>query len=780
VNYKETKLGTEERVRALIDQMTLPEKAAQLWGIWALVLLDEERNFAPQRQPQLLKHGVGQISRLGANSLIEPHKVATLANEIQRFFIQQTRLGIPVMIHEESCAGILMRGATTFPQTIGQAATWQPELIETMTQTLRRQLRAIGAHHALAPVLDVARDARWGRMEETYGEDPFLISAMGTAYVRGLQGDDLKQGIAATAKHFVGYSASQGGMNWAPTHIPARELREIYVTPFKAVIQSAKIATVMNAYTEIDGIPAGSSKELLIDLLRKELGFNGLLVSDYFTVAQLIEYHHLTDDRIEAARLALEAGIDIELPTPNGYSDPLVMGVERGIIDIGLVDTCVERVLTAKFACGLFDNPYVDEGQVTEIFAAPANVELSRQIAKQSLVLLKNDGDLLPLSKSLGKIAVIGPSANSARLLQGDYHYPAHMENVFDPNTSPDAPTPVQMNAIDWADHLPPTITILQGIQRLASPATEVLYAYGCDILSEDTTGFAEAVMLAEQAEIAVVVVGDKSGLAAGCTTGESIDRVSLDLPGVQQQLVEAIYATGTPTVVVLTNGRAYSLPWIAAHIPSVLVAWLPAEQGGVAVAEALFGDVNPGGKLPVTFPRHVGQLPMYYNHKPSGGRTHWQGSYVEMSAEPLYPFGHGLSYTRFEYTDLQIGPETVQAHDHVKISLTVTNIGNRVGDEVVQLYVIDPIASVTRPVITLKGFIRLNLQPRQYKTVTFDLDVRHLAFYDRAMRYQVEPGVIQIAIGSSSEDIRLRGSFEITGKSVEVEQVFFTPVNVE
>jgi beta-glucosidase len=779
MKYQDANLNTDERVRALLAEMTPAEKAAQLWGIWAIALLDEQRHFAPQRQPELLQHGIGQISRLGANALVAPHQVAVLANEIQRYFIEQTRLGIPVMIHEESCAGILMRGATTFPQSIGQAATWHPELIETMACAIREQLRAIGAHHALAPVLDIARDARWGRMEETYGEDPFLVSALGTAYVRGLQGDDLKHGIAATAKHFVGYAASQGGMNWAPAHIPERELREIYITPFKAAIKAGKIATVMNAYHEMDGIPCGSSKELLMDLLRHELGFEGLLVSDYFTIAQLSDYHHLTDDRMEAARLALEAGMDLELPTPNGYGAPLLAGLESGKIDIALVDACVQRVLTAKFAWGLFDNPYVDEGRVVEIYANPATIELSRQIAQESLVLLKNEGALLPLSKSLGKIAVIGPSADSARLLQGDYHYPAHMENMFNPNVSPDAPTPTQTNTVQWDEHLPPTVTILQGIRRLVSPTTEVLYAHGCDILSEDTNGFAEAVTTAQQAEIAIVVVGDKSGLALGCTTGESIDRVSLDLPGMQQQLVEAIYATGTPTVVVLTNGRPYTLPWISEHIPALLVAWLPAEQGGAAIADALFGDINPGGKLPVSFPRHVGQLPLYYNHKPSGGRTHWQGQYVEMSAEPIYPFGYGLSYTQFKYTDLYITPQQVDTTGAVQVSFIITNIGQQAGDEVVQLYVSDPIASVTRPVIALKGFIRLTLQPQEHKTVIFNLDARHLAFYDRHMCYQVEPGNIQIGVGSSSEDIRLRGSFEIAGQSAEVEQVFFTQVTV-
>lgn len=778
LKFQNAALGIEERVEALLAEMTVAEKAAQLWGIWAIALLDEQRRFVPERKPELLQHGVGQISRLGANSLVPPQQVAVLANQIQRYLIETTRLGIPAMIHEESCAGILTRGATTFPQSIGQAATWQPELIEEMTTVIREQLRAIGAHHALAPVLDVARDPRWGRMEETFGEDPFLVSAMGTAYVRGLQGSSLRTGIAATAKHFVGYAASEGGMNWAPAHIPPRELHEIYVTPFKAVIQEANIATIMNAYHEMDGIPCGCSHELLVELLRYKLGFKGLIVSDYFTIAQFADYHHLTDDRVEAARLAIEAGMDIELPTPDGYGEPLVRGIETGRIDIALVDACVRRVLTAKFEWGLFDQPYVDEGRVVEVFARPASVDLSRRIAQQSIVLLKNDG-LLPLAKTTRRIAVIGPSADNARLMQGDYHYPSHMENMFDPNVSPDSPTPAQQNTIRWEDHMPPSVTVLQAIRERVAAETEVVYAQGCDILSEDTSGFAQAVEAARSADVAVVVVGDKSGLAPGCTTGESIDRATLDLPGVQQQLVEAIHATGTPAVVVLMNGRAFTLEWIDQHIPAVLCAWLPAEQGGAAVADVLFGDVNPGGKLPVSFPRHVGQVPVFYNHKPSGGRSHWHGRYVEMSTTPLYPFGHGLSYTHFEYDSLHITPTQAAAQDVVEISFTLTNCGDITGEEVVQLYVSDPIASVTRPVKALKGFKRIRLEPHERRTVTFALDVRHLAFHNRAMCYQVEPGTIQIAVGSSSADVRLRGEFEIIGEPTEVQQVFFTEVTV-
>lgn len=779
-NYQDQVLSVSERVEALIAEMTPAEKAAQLWGIWAIALLDEARKFVPERKPELLAHGVGQISRLGANSLVNPPQVAALANQIQKYIIENTRLGIPAMIHEESCAGILMRGATTFPQSIGQAATWNPDLIEAMTTVMREQLRAIGSHHALAPVIDIARDARWGRVEETFGEDPFLTSAFGMAYVRGLQGNDPKTGVAATAKHFLGYAASEGGMNWAPSHIPARELREIYLTPFKAVIQEGKIATIMNAYQEMDGIPCGASKELLVDILRDELGFKGLIVSDYFTIAQLVDYHHLTCDPAEAARLALEVGLDLELPTPHGYGDPLVKALENGRIEMALVDACVRRVLTAKFDWGLFDNPYVDEGRVAEVFAAPSSVDLSRKIAQQSIVLLKNEENLLPLAKTLSNIAVIGASADSARLLQGDYHYPSHFEHMFNPDVSPDAPTAAREDVVDWAEHFPPTVTILDGIRQAVSADTTVTYAKGCDILSDDTGGFAQAVENAKQANVAIVVVGDKSGLAPGCTSGESIDRATLDLPGVQQQLVEAIHATGTPVIVVLTNGRPYAITWISENVPAVLAAWLPAEQGGAAIADVLFGAVNPGGKLPMSFPRHVGQVPIFYNHKPSGGRSHWQGKYVEMSTKPLYPFGYGLSYTQFDYQDLKISANNATANDTLKISLSVTNTGNYDGEEVVQLYVGDPVASVTRPVRALKGFTRVSLKKGERKTITFDLDIRHLAFYDREMRYQVEAGEIIVELGSSSDDIRLKGEIQLIGASTEVDQVFFTPVRVD
>ena len=433
-----------------------------------------------------------------------------------------------------------------------------------------------------------------------------------------------------------------------------------------------------------------------------------------------------------------------------------------------------------KVQLGLFESPYVDDGRVIEIFNTPEQRALSLTAAEKSIVLLKNDGGLLPLPADLQSIAVIGPSADSIRLLQGDYHYPSHMESIFASESHTDAPNPMQnLRAMNIQEHFPPSVSVLAGIQAAIAPTTRIHYAPGCDVNSADTSGFTEAVAAAQQAQVAVVVLGDRSGLGRDCTCGESLDTAGLDLPGVQQQLVEAIHATGTPVVVVLLTGRPYALPWIAEHIPAVIEAWLPAQEGGTAIANVLFGKVNPGGKLPMTFPRHVGQLPMYYNHKPSGGRTHWRGDYVDMSVKPLFPFGHGLSYTTFAYSHLRITPEQVAPTGTVTISIDVQNSGPRAGDEVVQLYLSDRVGSVARPVRELKGFKRITLQPGETKTVIFTVPVTCLAFYDREMQVVVEPGAVDVMVGSSSADLRASGEFEITGQVTPVERTYTTGVEV-
>lgn len=770
----------DRRVSNLLEQMTLDEKIAQIVGLWVTDVINADRQFDEAKANQHLKHGIGNITRIAGAALVPPLQSAILANHIQKFLVENTRLKIPAIVHEEAGAGYMARGATSFPQAIGLGATWTPELVEEMADIIRQQMRGAGAHHALAPVLDIARDPRWGRIEETFGEDPFLATYMGLAYINGLQNhDDLAEGVASTGKHFVAHGWPEGGRNWAPVHVGKREMREIFLTPFKAAIEHGHIASMMNAYHEMDGVPCGASRELLVDLLRDELGFEGPVVSDYFTLRTLVNYHFVAKDATDAARLGLEAGIDIELPTADCYGQPLRDGLASGQIDMAFVDQSVKRILALKFRLGLFENPYVDENKVIEIFNTSEQRDVSRELAQKSIVLLKND-QLLPLSKTLNRVAVIGPSADSARLLQGDYHYPAHLEHMSEGEQSENAPNPnKRTERINWDEHLPESITVLQGIQTAVSSGTTVTYARGCDTNTSDTAGFAEAVAAAKDADVAIVVVGDKSGLGNTNTVGESVDKAELSLPGVQQQLIEAIHATGTPVVLVLLIGRAYSLTWADEHIPAILNAWLPAQEGGGAIADVLFGDVNPAGRLPISFPRSSGQLPAYYNHKPSGGRSHWKGHYIDSTVKPLYPFGHGLSYTQFEYSNLVISHEQVTPAETVYIDVTVKNTGTYTGEEVVQLYVSDPVASLTRPVKMLKGFKRFMLSPDEQKTIRFELDTRHLAFYDHDMDYVLEAGKINVMIGGSSDDIRLRGEFEITGETRVVEQVFFTPVDI-
>ncbi len=776
--YKDASQPVDVRVRDLLARMTVDEKLAQLGSIWAFEVMQEGLAFSETRARERLQHGMGQITRVGGATNLPPTQSAALANTIQSFVINNTCLGIPVMVHEECCSGYMARGATVFPQTIGVASTWDAEITEAMGEVIRAQMRAVGSHQALAPVLDLTRDPRWGRIEETFGEDPYLVGRLGSAYIKGLQGDSLAQGIIATGKHFVGYGMSEGGRNWAPVFLPERELREVFVRPFEAAIREVGLGSIMNAYQEMDGVPVGGSVEILHKLLREQIGFEGLIVSDYFSIDMLSGYHHVANGRTEAAALALEAGIEVELPSTTCYGDPLKVGLEAGQIDIALVDAAVRRVIELKFRLGLFEQPYVDVDAVVDVFETPGQRRLARDLARKSMVLLKNGGSLLPLSKDTARIAVIGPNADTVRNLMGDYSYPAHIETLLETQAVNifDTATPDVVQAVERPVEM---ITILEAI-RDAVPGADVQYAKGCEVLDDSTDGFAEAVALAEQAKVAILVLGDKSGLTDDCTCGESRDRANLNLPGVQEGLLRAVVATGTPVVLVLINGRPLTITWAAEHVPAILEAWLPGEEGASAVADVLFGDYNPGGKLPITFPRDVGQIPLFYNHKPSGNRSHWKEHYVDTSVHPLYPFGYGLSYTQFEIDNLRIEQDTVRADDTVTIRVNVTNTGERAGDEVVQLYVRDPIASVTRPVLELKGFVRVSLNPGERKTVTFELPVSLLAFYDREMRYVVEPGSVEVSVGNSSANVSCNGTFEIVGDVVEAcNQWFFVGVSV-
>jgi beta-glucosidase len=777
MSYRDTTLPISERVKDLLGRMTLDEKLAQLYSFWIFELLDEEQHLSPEKVRRRISKGIGQITRAGGASTFDPVSSARTVNSLQHFLVKETRLGIPAIVHEECCCGYMALGGTVFPQMIGLASSFQPELAEQMAGIIRSQMRAAGAHQGLGPVLDVARDPRWGRTEETFGEDPVLASRFGVAYVHGLQGESLRcGGIIATGKHFIGHSLSQGGQNCAPVHLGPRELWDTYIPPFQAAIRDAGLHSIMNAYPEVDGEVVAASRFLLTDLLRKQLGFEGLLVSDYETILMILNYHHAAPDMISAATQALAAGIEVELPSPAGYREPLREAISSGTVSMELVDCAVARHLHKKFELGLFEDPFVEEDRVLEVFETREQRGLARRIAGQSIVLLTNH-DLLPLKKDLSKLAVIGPSADDCRNLQGDYSY----ASMFEYMSSLPAPGS-RMKRVDrtWIDeHAVRIPTILESI-RAAVPSTQILYARGCGILDEDRSGFGQAVQAANEADAVVLVVGDRSGLMPDCSTGETRDSVDLHLPGVQGELADLLFSTGKPVAIVLINGRPLAIAELAEQAAALLEAWLPGEEGGPAVAAALFGDLNPGGKLPMTFPRHVGQVPVFYDQKPSGGKSKWYGDYVSIASGPLFPFGHGLSYTTFEYSGFRMDARESAPGGTVSIQVNVRNTGRLPGDEVVQLYVCDEVASLPRPVKELKGFVRVSLQPGQSRRVTFHLPVNQLAFYDRDCLI-IEPGPIKVMVGSSSEDIRCAGEFNISafGKIPVKDRVFVCPVEV-
>ncbi|GAB3160719.1 glycoside hydrolase family 3 N-terminal domain-containing protein [Microbispora hainanensis] len=766
--YTDPVVPVGERVADLLGRMTREEKLAQLGSVWAFSLIEGGR-FSAERARPVLRHGLGHVTRVAGATNLKAAQVARVANEIQRFLVTETRLGIPAIVHEEVCSGVMAREATIFPQAIGVASTWEPELNRRLADAVRAQMRAMGSHQGLSPVLDVVRDPRWGRTEETYGEDPHLVARMGVAFVRGLQGASLTEGVIATAKHFVGYGASEGGLNWAPAHLPPRLLREVYLHPFEAAVREAGLQSVMAGYHELDGIPCHGNGELLGDVLRGEWGFEGTVVSDYFAVDDLHSYHHFAGDKRQAAVLALTAGVDVELPATDAYGAALTQALDQGEAGEAELDQAVSRVLRHKFELGLFENPYVDEAAVT-VDAAPHR-EVALEIARRSLVLLKNDA-MLPLrpgtgtdaGTEAGTVALIGPNADDARHLLGDYSFAAHVESL--------------MQARERKGLLGQTMTIPDDLEieestdgvptvrdELAARLGDRLrYARGCDVVGTSRDGFAEAVAAAAAADVAVLVLGDRSGLTTEATTGESRDRSSLELPGVQEDLVRAVVATGTPVVAVLVAGRPVGGDFLHENCAAVLLAWLPGQTGARAIAEVLLGEVNPSGKLPISYPRSVGQIPVFYGHKVSGGRSHWHGDYVDSPVSPRYRFGHGLGYAPFVVERATLDRTEVTAGDGVTVEVTVANTGDRAGEEVVQLYIRDPQASVTRPVLELKGFARVSAGAGERTTVRFDLPTDRLGFYDRNMNYTVEDGHIEVYVGFSSDGHTHAGTFTITG----------------
>ncbi len=767
--YRDPSLPIDARVADLLARMTLDDKLAQLGSLWSFELFSSEIDLDPERVRARLAGGIGQVSRVAGATNLDAAGAAEAGNAIQRFLVEETRLGIPAILHEEALHGLLARGATSFQQSIGAAAAFDPELVQAIATTIRRRMLAIGGRLALAPVLDITRDPRWGRVEETYGEDPYLATALGVAYVRGMQGDDVATGVVATGKHLVGHGLAEGGLNQAPAHVGPRELRDEQLVPFEAAVREAGLACMMPAYCDVDGLPCHASGELLTSILRDEWGFDGIVASDYTAVQMLVGEHRLTADLGTAAAMAVRAGLDSELPTTAGFGEPLRAAIADGRVDRGIVDLAVERILRLKFRLGLFERPYVEAPSVAALDQLEAEERtLAAELVRRSIVLLENDG-VLPLAADGGRIAVVGPIADSARDLMGDYAHMPHIETLAELRHRANPFGFPSSDVIQPTDEAGAWPTILGGLQARFG-TDRIAYAEGTGLRDGTDEAMADAVAAARGAEVALVVVGERSGLTYDATTGESRDRRDLRLLGRQQELLEAVVATGTPTVLLVVSGRPLALEWAFEHCSAVVLAWVPGQAGPAAIAEVLAGDADPGGRLPITMPRHVGQVPQTYRHHPTGGRSNWKIDYVDGAVAPLWPFGHGRSYTTFSMEALRVDRATLDtAGDEVVVRVDVTNTGPRAGEDVVQLYVRDEEATVARPVIELRGFRRVRLEPGECRTVAFRLSTEQLAYTGADYRRVVEPGLVRIFAGRSSADLPLSAELTLTGPTVEL-----------
>lgn len=762
--YKNSKAPTEDRVKDLLGRMTLEEKVGQLSTLlgWEMYQKQGKKvTFSPAYKKAVDERHIGMLwATLRADPWtkktlitgLTPTLAAEATNALQKYAVEHTRLGIPLLLAEECPHGHMAIGTTVFPTSIGQSSTWNPSLIQRMAAAIAAEARVQGAHIGYGPVLDLAREPRWSRVEETYGEDPVLTSQMGIAMVKGFHGDNLRSGanVISTLKHFTAYGVPEGGHNGGSISTGHRELHQSYLPPFRAAVKAGALS-VMTAYNSVDGVPCSSNEYLLSDLLREEWGFDGFTVSDLGSISGLVGSHRVAATPAEAAALAINAGLDADL-SGYGYDKHLLEAIKSGQVSMAILDRAVSRVLRVKFEMGLFENPYVDPKKAARVVRNEAHVQLARQVAQESIVLLKNEKQLLPLSKSLKSIAVIGPNADNSYNQLGDYTAPQPESNIT---------------------------TVLKGIKAKVSGQTKVTYVKGSAISDTTSADIAEAVEAARQAEVAVVVLGGSSardfkteyqttGAATVSTpekvqelsdmeSGEGFDRATLDLLGKQLELLQEVVKTGTPVVVVLIKGRPLNLNWMAAQVPAILDAWYPGQEGGHAVADVLFGDYNPAGRLPISVPKHVGQLPVYYNAKRPA-----KHDYVEMDAQPLYSFGYGLSYTTFEYSDLVVNPIENQGDVEVKVRFQVKNTGSRDGDEVVQLYLRDRVSSTVTPDKQLKQFQRIHLKAGEQKAVELVLQAEDLMLLNTKVQWVVEPGDFDVMVGASSDDIRLESSFKI------------------
>ena len=745
LGYKNPELSIDERVTDLIQRMTIEEKVAQMLCIWSKknsMILNAQGNVDSSLIEKNLKHGIGQIARISDTaSGKNAEDMAALANAIQKFFIEKTRLGIPVIFHEECLHGLAAKEATSYPQPIGLASTFDPELIEEIYSSIAEDTRIRGAHQALTPVVDVARDPRWGRVEETFGEDPYLVAQMGIAAVKGFQGDATfkdKKHIIATLKHFAAHGQPESGTNCAPVNVSERLLRDTFLYTFYQVLKKANALSVMASYNEIDGVPSHANTWLLKDILRDEWGFNGFVVSDYYAVTELhireeAISHNVAASKTEAARLAVEAGVNIELPDPDCYP-ALVQLVKDGKVRESVIDELVKPMLKMKLQLGLFDDPYVDLDAIKNKERLEHERSLALRAALETITLLKNDEGLLPLqSEKIKTIAVIGPNAD--RKMLGGYS--------GEPNYY---------------------TTVLQGVKAKVGSKLNVIYSEGCKLTiggswSEDAITFAdpeenkkliyEAVKTARQADVVVLAIGDNEQISREAWNKTHMgDRADLDLFGSQKDLVKAIAETGKPIIAVVFSGRPISMRDLQTHVGAILECWYLGQETGNAIANVLFGDYNPSGKLPISIPRSVGHIPVYYNYKPSARR-----GYLDDDVSPLFPFGFGLSYTTFQISNPRLEKTIIHLNESTHVLVDIKNTGTRKGTEVVQMYIRDCFSSVTRPIKELKGFKKVTLNPGEATTVSIPIKMEELAFTTITMAYGVEPGDFEIMVGCSSRD---------------------------
>ncbi|MER5876999.1 glycoside hydrolase family 3 N-terminal domain-containing protein [Streptomyces sp. NPDC001910] len=742
--WRDPSLTAAVRVDDLLSRMTLEEKTAQLYGVWVGAATDGD-GVAPLQHEMTAGHdwdelitlGLGQLTRSFGTAPVDPELGARALARAQRAIADAGRFGIPAVAHEECLAGFTAWRATAYPVPLAWGATFDPGLVEELGRRIGDDLRSVGVHQGLAPVLDVVRDLRWGRVEETIGEDPYLVGTIGTAYVRGLE----SAGIVATLKHFAGYASSAGGRNLAPVRAGGREFADVTLPPFEMALREGGARSVMAAYNETDGVPASADARLLTELLRERWGFTGTVVADYFGVGFLQTLHRVAASPAEAAHAALEAGIDVELPTVNCYGKPLVDAVRAGGTPEALIDRAARRVLLQKCELGLLDEDWSPEPAGPVDLDSTANRDLAGRLARASVVLLDNPAGVLPLAPGT-RVAVVGPRAADPLAMLGCYSFPSHVLTHH-----PDVPAGIDIP------------TVLDSL-RSELPDAKVTFAEGCGVSDPDASGFAEAVARASEADVCVAVLGDRAGLFGRGTSGEGCDAADLRLPGVQGELLDALVETGVPVVLVLLTGRPYALGRWEGRLGAVVQAFFPGEEGGPAVAGVLSGRVGPSGRLPVSVPRLPGSQPWTYLQPPLG----LANEVSNLDPTPLHAFGHGLSYTSFAWEDFRGGDTEITTDGSYDVSLTVRNTGDRDGTEVVQLYLHDPVASVTRPDVRLIGYRRLDLAPGESRRVTFGFHADLSAFTDRAGERVVEPGVLELRLGASSAQARHTARLTLTG----------------